>query len=104
MKKADIIALLAVIALSAALFFILPFSRGSGKTVTVSQNNEAVYCGDLSQDKTVELEGNTVVINGGLVYMEKASCKNQICVHHKKISKAGESVVCLPNRVIIEIN
>jgi len=45
----------------------------------------------------------TLVINKGEVYMESADCPNQICVHHSRISRKGETIVCLPNRVVIEI-
>ena len=37
------------------------------------------------------------------VYMEKANCKDLICVKHKPISKNGESIICLPNQVYIEV-
>ena len=35
--------------------------------------------------------------------MASASCHNQICVHHKPISETNQSIVCLPNRVSVEI-
>ena len=44
-----------------------------------------------------------MVIDGTKVYMESADCPNQICVHHGAISHTGETIVCLPNRVVIEI-
>ena len=44
-----------------------------------------------------------MVIENGEVYMESADCPNQICVHHSAISHNGETIVCLPNRVIIEV-
>ena len=42
------------------------------------------------------------VIQNGEVFMENSNCKNQICVKHKKISRSGESIICLPNKVIIQ--
>ena len=44
-----------------------------------------------------------LIIKDGEVYMQEADCPNQICVHHSPISHKGETIVCLPNRVIIEI-
>jgi hypothetical protein len=35
--------------------------------------------------------------------MDYSDCKNQVCVNTGKISKAGETIVCLPNYVIVEI-
>lgn len=39
----------------------------------------------------------------GIIAMEEADCKDQICVHHKPISSAGESIICLPHRLVVEI-
>ena len=44
-----------------------------------------------------------LVIQNGEVFMEEADCPNQICVHHAPIRYKGESIVCLPNRIIIEV-
>jgi len=35
--------------------------------------------------------------------MKKADCKDQICADHKAIEKSGETIVCLPHKVVIEI-
>ena len=44
-----------------------------------------------------------LVISDGKADMESADCPNQICVHHGAISHTGETIVCLPNRVVIEV-
>ena len=36
--------------------------------------------------------------------MKEADCPDQICVRHKAISKSGESIVCLPHKVVVEIS
>ena len=45
-----------------------------------------------------------LVIDNGEAYMEEADCPNRICVHHSAISHTGEAIICLPNRVVIEID
>jgi hypothetical protein len=35
--------------------------------------------------------------------MEGASCPDQICVKHKAIYKNGETIICLPNEVFVEV-
>ena len=47
---------------------------------------------------------NTVEIKDGKVSVSEASCKNQICVKHSSISHSGESIVCLPNRLVVRID
>ncbi|MBP3706540.1 MAG: NusG domain II-containing protein [Clostridia bacterium] len=84
-------------------FVLLFFLKSPGKTIVVTKDNKQVYKGQLSSDKKINLDKNTVVIKDGAVFMEYSSCKNQICVKHKRISEKGESIICLPNKVIIEI-
>ena len=104
LKKGDI----AIIAASAAAFIIsvlalFVFPKTAGRTVVVKENNAVVYEGSINTDKNIVLENNTVVIKNGEVYMQKADCKNGICKHTGKISAKGETVICLPNRVTVQI-
>ena len=36
-------------------------------------------------------------------YVESASCPDQVCVHSGFINKAGQSIVCVPNEIIISL-
>lgn len=103
MKKWDYIVILSVTTAALLVFLCISFLGNAGKTVTVSQNNSVVYEGKLSEDKELRLNTNTVIIKDGEASMSYSSCKNQICTNHRHISKKGESIICLPNKVIIEI-
>ena len=46
---------------------------------------------------------NTVVVSNKEVYVESADCPDQICVDHAHIMYEGETIVCLPHRLIITI-
>ena len=46
---------------------------------------------------------NMIFVSDDKVVMEAADCKDQICVHHKPISSKGESIICLPHRLVIEV-
>lgn len=46
---------------------------------------------------------NLISVMGGMVVVEDADCKDQICVRHKPISSRGESIICLPHRLVVEI-
>ena len=46
---------------------------------------------------------NHLVIEGGKAYIEAAECPDKICIYSGKISKNGETLVCLPNKVVVEI-
>lgn len=103
MKKGDFYVIISTLTAALLLFCFSHLFSESGKTVTVTENQTVVYSGSLYKNKTLELDGNTVEIKNGKIKMVYASCKNQICVNHKEIHKKGESIVCLPNKVIVEI-
>jgi hypothetical protein len=35
--------------------------------------------------------------------MEAADCRDQICVHHIPISGSGESIICLPHKLVVTV-
>ena len=35
--------------------------------------------------------------------MKEADCPDKLCVHQKAISAENESIVCLPNRVVVTV-
>ena len=46
---------------------------------------------------------NVFQIKDGLVTMEQADCGDHTCVNTGSISQAGQSIVCLPNKITIKI-
>lgn len=101
LKKADI-AVFCVIIVLCILSAVFIFSK-NGKSVVIKEGNETVCTLPLEKDAEYRLENNTIVIKNGKAYMESASCPDQICVKHTAIRKSGQSIVCLPNRVIVEV-
>lgn len=58
----------------------------------------------LAADQEIKIaETNTCKIEFGTCRMTEADCPKQICISQGIIQKEGEMMVCLPNRVIIEI-
>ena len=100
-----IAALLVVIAVAGACLYLF---RGEGDSVTVSINGTVVATYPLSVDRTEEIltaDGgrNLLIIKDGKAYVESASCPDGICAAHKPIHREGESIVCLPNKVVITV-
>ena len=48
-------------------------------------------------------EYNILEIKDGEAFMSEASCPDQICVLYSHIRYTGESIVCLPHKVLVEI-
>ena len=109
MKKVDLIIAAAVIAVAAVLYFsgiLRPGEKGARAVVTVDGKTYGEY--DLSEDTsvTVEIPGggyNSFVIKDGKADMTEADCRDHICVDHKPINLDGETIVCLPHKLVIEI-
>lgn len=103
LKKGDIVIIASVVtAFVLSLLFWLPFSK-QGNRVIVKQNNEIIYNKSIYVNHTITTDSNTIVIKDGVVYVSDADCKNQVCVKSGKISKKGESILCLPNKTIVTI-
>ena len=103
----DIIFISVLIALiMVAALGVLLFSR-DGDTVIVTVDGQIYGEYSLNTDRQVEIvngEGyNLLVIEGGKAFVKSASCPDGICSSHRAVSKDGESIICLPNKVVIEI-
>lgn len=108
--KNDVIfiaALLTVLILAGLGF---SFLRANGDRITVTVNGELYGVYRLDEDAEVELrtgengeELNCLVIREGRAYIETATCPDGICASHKPIFRVGESIVCLPHRIVITV-
>ena len=58
-------------------------------------------------DQVLEVAGplgsNRVVVRDGGVFVEAAPCANQICVKSGRVSRPGQWIACLPNRVFVAV-
>lgn len=99
--------LLLVCAVGILYLFVL---RESGNVVKVTVDGELYGVYSLAEDITEEIRSgengsaiNRLIIRDGRAYMETASCPDGICVSHRPIFRNGESIVCLPNRVVVTV-
>ena len=106
-RKNDLILIVAVLLVlaiaAAALFFLMQ----EGDTVVVLVDGEVWGEYALDEDQTIEIRTETgynlLVIQGGKASVKEASCPDGICSSHRPVSREGESIICLPNRVVVEI-
>lgn len=47
---------------------------------------------------------NQVVIENGSVFIGEANCPDKLCVKQGSISKSGESIICLPHKIVVKIS
>ncbi len=46
---------------------------------------------------------NLIFCENGTLRMIQSDCPDKICVHHAAISKTGESIICLPHKIVVQI-
>lgn len=74
--------------------------------VTVDGKEYGRYPLEKNHTETIHLSDgsyNTFEVKDGSVSMTDASCPDQICVNHSRISKKNETIVCLPDKVVITV-
>lgn len=107
MKKSDIILIGVIVLVALAGLLIFSF-RGSGREVVVYRDGTEVYRFELDSSEKIVLEGkdgqeNELVIEDGKAYISYATCPDKICVKQGKITKEGETIVCLPHKIVVAI-
>lgn len=109
-RRNDIILIIVLLFISAAVLVYLFFFRSGGNTVRVTIDGELYGVFSLSQNITENIpsgkegtEHNCLVIKDGRAQIRSASCPDGICVSHSPIFRNGESIVCLPNRVVVTV-
>ncbi len=106
--KADRIVLGAVVLAGLILAVcLLVFSR-TGSQVQVRVSGEVVATFPLNRDTSYTIQGadggtNQLEIQDGSAWVSQASCPDKLCMGMGKISKSGQSIVCLPNQVVVEV-
>lgn len=105
--KNDLLLIAALLILGGGLALFLWLTRQGGGTVRVQMDGETVM--ELPLDRNIQIvlgsEGrtNTLVIEDGAARVTAAGCPDQICVNHGAIRFAGESIVCLPHKLVITV-
>ncbi|MCK4591082.1 MAG: NusG domain II-containing protein [Candidatus Latescibacteria bacterium] len=107
LTNSDKILIIALLFLAFASFWVIPGVGKQGRIVLVEQNSKLVKELPLDKETIVEVEGplgTTVVkVESGKVRIVSSPCPRKLCVRMGSISKAGEIVVCVPNKVVVRI-
>ena len=107
-RRLDIIILivLIVIAIGSWIAVTVLFDV-NGDYVEVIVDNHVQKVISLNDDGEYQVDdgeySNIITIKNREVYMKKSDCPDQICVKQGKIKKQGESIICLPHKLVIRI-
>ena len=102
--------LIFIIVLLAGGFWLVQYRNSIQKeaVLQIYQNGELTEEYDLSQSRTIPVTGdgnsyNLVLIEDGTVRVTDADCPDQLCMKQRSISKNGESIICLPHKLVLQI-
>jgi hypothetical protein len=100
--KWDIL-IIAVIAVTAILAVVFDF-RPEGNTVEITLDGKVLYNLSLNEDRTVLIENvGKIIIENNTVRISEPTCPDKLCEKLGRISGAGQSIICLPNKLIIRV-
>lgn len=104
---AVVAAIVALLAVAVALWFYLPKTQSGELTVVISTGGEETERVKLNSftETTVTHNGYTLRItaDGSGVRVADSDCPTQDCVHTGTITRAGQSIVCLPAQVVVHL-
>ncbi|MCD8347216.1 MAG: NusG domain II-containing protein [Lachnospiraceae bacterium] len=104
MKKADIKLVLIVGVVCVILLAFRYYEMDTGASVVVEVYGEIYGTYSLNKDQTIEInDTNVLIIEDGEAYMSEASCPDGLCISQGHISASGTMIVCLPNRVVVQV-
>lgn len=109
-KKADIILLIVLVVIGLAATGLIGVSKSDGDTVIIENHGKMFAKYSLYENTEIDVPCESVAngklhvsISDGQVRVTESCCTNQVCVKHSAINKSGESIICLPNRIVVKI-
>lgn len=107
MKKADVLLAVTALVAAAGIYFFYSAGAGNGGGVEVTVDGESRAFLPLDENDSIRIDTqwgyNIVTVEDGWVSVQEADCRDHICVEHKKIRKTGETIVCLPHKLVVTV-
>lgn len=107
MKKNDfLLIILTLCIMGVAAFFLYGF-HNTGSYVVVTVDGTEVERISIQEDYetliTSEAGSNRLQIEHGVIKIAEADCPDKLCVHQRAIQREGESIICLPHKLVVTI-
>ena len=105
--RADICLISIFLILGIGLLFYIVSRKHQGNQVLVQVNGTCVRTFWQEEEVTYRIQSdhgeNLLRISEGKVWLSEADCPDKICVNMGKIQYPGQSIICLPHKVVVEI-
>ena len=103
-------AIVAALAIFTAVWYYGGLESSGPLTATILHRGQVVQTvrlDRLTEELTVPVEGTyhlTVTLDKTGVRVSESDCPGQDCVHTGTITRAGQSIVCLPEQVVVQLS
>ncbi len=102
-KLKEILIIISIIVISALLLLSVNIFSNRGITAIVTIDSKIVKKVDLTKNQTYQIDNITLEVKNKKIRVLYSDCPDKICTKKEFISKLGESIVCMPNKLIVEI-
>ncbi len=104
----DILLICALLLLALAFWGALRLMKKPGGEAVVTVDGRLAATIPLSTEATISIgtgQGflNVVEVSGGRVRVADADCPDRLCVRQGWIDRDGESIVCLPHKLVVTV-
>lgn len=108
MKRLDIYIIIAVLLISGGLFAMFSLQSQENQEVLIYVKGEEYARVPIDgKEHVYEIENdlgyNKIIINADGVHIEEADCPDHECVLVGTLNKTGQSIICAPHYLVIEI-
>ena len=106
--NADKILIAALFILTAMSFNVRSYFNGVGSDALLYLDGKLTYKILLNDDGEHKIDvpngTTTIKVSGGKLYITDAPCPLKICIHESPIFNEGDSLICVPNGLVVKIN
>ena len=105
----DLILVAVLLVAALVLFFVMRSLQardtGTGAQAVVTVDGKEIGRYPLKKNGTFPLNGGTniLVVENGEAWVSEANCPDKVCMGMGKISRNGEFIACLPNRLLVVV-
>lgn len=103
---AIVVLLVVALALGSTWWFYGGLGRSGPADYIITHHGEEIARGALSQPREITVDGEyhlQIVCDGESITVAHSDCPTQDCVRTGKATHPGQSIVCLPEQVIVKL-
>ena len=103
---AIIAALVALLAIGTAVLFYGSWGKSGPTEVVITHAGAEMTRLSLTENREISVDGDyhlTITVENGAVSVTHSDCPTQDCVRTGTISRTGQSIICLPEQVVVKL-